>query len=71
MLEHVDTQWPQMADRLQEIEKVSEEGEASERQLASMVVSKVYYHLEEYNEALAFALESGELFHIHHTDKYT
>jgi len=60
-----------MADRLQEIEKVSAEGTEEERQMASMVVSKVYYHLEEYGEALGFALDSGSLFHPHHSDKYT
>lgn len=60
-----------MAERLEEIEKVSEEGEKEEREMASMVVSKVYYHLEEYGEALVFALESGGLFHVHNTDKYT
>jgi 26S proteasome regulatory subunit N2 len=32
------------------------------RQLAALIVSKVYYYLEEYNEALSFALSAGPAF---------
>lgn len=32
------------------------------RQLAALVVSKVYYYLEEYDEALSFALSAGPAF---------
>jgi 26S proteasome regulatory subunit N2 len=32
------------------------------RDLAALVVSKVYYHLGEYEEALSFALSAGQAF---------
>lgn len=35
-----------------------------ERQLASLVLAKVYYHLQEYDESMTFALNAGELFKL-------
>ena len=35
-----------------------------EHDLAAIVASKVYYHLEEYNESMAFALGAGKYFKI-------
>jgi 26S proteasome regulatory subunit N2 len=35
-----------------------------ERQLASLLASKVYYHLQEYNESMVFALGAGDLFDL-------
>lgn len=35
-----------------------------ERQLASLLAAKVYYHLQEYNESMVFALGAGKLFNI-------
>ena len=35
-----------------------------ERQLAALVLAKVYYHLQEYNESMAFALGAGDLFQL-------
>ena len=32
------------------------------KELAALVASKVYYHLGEYDDALAFALGAGKLF---------
>jgi 26S proteasome regulatory subunit N2 len=42
----------------------------SERELAALVVSKVYYHLGEYNESMAFALSAGKLFNIDRPGEY-
>ena len=39
-----------------------EEESFSNRELAALVASKVYYHLGEYEEALTFALGAGKLF---------
>jgi 26S proteasome regulatory subunit N2 len=33
-----------------------------QRQLAALVLAKVYYHLQEYNESMKFALAAGDLF---------
>lgn len=35
-----------------------------ERRLAALVLAKVYYHLQEYNESMTFALGAGELFKL-------
>jgi 26S proteasome regulatory subunit N2 len=35
-----------------------------ERQLASLVLAKVYYHLSAYNESMTFALGAGDLFEL-------
>lgn len=36
-----------------------------ERKLAALVLAKVYYHLQEYTESMAFALGAGDLFQLH------
>ena len=41
-----------------------------ERALAASVASKVFYHLEEYDEALRLALESGDKFDLNEKNKY-
>lgn len=38
--------------------------------LAASVGSKVFYHLEEYDDALRLALEAGDKFDIMHETKY-
>ena len=35
-----------------------------ERQLAALVLAKVYYHLQAYNESMTFALAAGDLFKL-------
>lgn len=35
-----------------------------ERELAALVASKVYYHLQEYNESMVFALGAGKLLNL-------
>jgi len=35
-----------------------------ERALAALVAAKIYYHLQEYDESMIFALGAGKLFDI-------
>lgn len=35
-----------------------------ERELAALLASKVYYHLQEYNESMVFALGAGKLLNL-------
>jgi len=35
-----------------------------ERELAALVAAKIYYHLQEYDESMVFALAAGKLFNI-------
>ncbi|KAJ1651970.1 proteasome regulatory particle base subunit [Dispira simplex] len=41
------------------------------RQLAALVLSKIYFNLGEYDEALNFALGAGDLFNLHENSLYT
>lgn len=41
-----------------------------ERQLASLVLAKVYYHLGQYDESMTFALGAGELFKLDHEGEF-
>lgn len=45
-------------------EALYEEESFPERELAALVVSKVYYQLQEYDESMRFALGAGKLFNI-------
>jgi len=67
----VDSHWHEISDFLAEIEALYEDEAFSERNLAASVISKVYYHLEEYSEAVDYALESGEYFSLNTRNQYT
>lgn len=41
-----------------------------ERQLASLVLAKVFYHLGEYDESMSFALGAGDLFRLDHEGEF-
>ncbi|RMZ79157.1 hypothetical protein DV738_g3530, partial [Chaetothyriales sp. CBS 135597] len=60
----VDLLWTEIADSVGEIEALYEDGSFAEHELAAIVAAKVYYHLEEYNESMAFALGAGKYFQI-------
>lgn len=45
-------------------EALYEDESFPERELAALVAAKVYYHLQEYNESMVFALGAGKLFKI-------
>lgn len=45
-------------------EALYEDEDFPERQLAALVLAKVYYHLQAYNESMVFALAAGDLFKL-------
>jgi 26S proteasome regulatory subunit N2 len=45
-------------------EALYEDETFAERGLAALVAAKVYYHLQEYNESMVFALGAGKLFNL-------
>jgi 26S proteasome regulatory subunit N2 len=45
-------------------EALSEDETFPERELAALLASKVYYHLQEYNESMVFALGAGRLLNL-------
>ncbi|PGG98296.1 hypothetical protein AJ80_09557 [Polytolypa hystricis UAMH7299] len=57
----VDLLWTEIAGSVGQIEALCEDESFPERELAALVASKVYYHLQEYNESMVFALQAGKL----------
>lgn len=51
-------------------EALYEDESFPERELAALVAAKVYYHLQEYNESMVFALGAGKLFKIDQSGEF-
>jgi len=68
--EVVDQFWHEIADYLTDIESLYEDAQFPGRELAALVASKVFYHLEEYGDALRLALGAGRLFDISQRTEY-
>ncbi|KYK57650.1 Armadillo-type fold protein [Drechmeria coniospora] len=60
----IDTVWTEVAGSLSQIEALFEDDSFPERQLAALVLAKVYYHLQAYNDSMVFALAAGDLFKL-------
>ncbi|KAK4121938.1 26S proteasome regulatory complex, non-ATPase subcomplex, Rpn2/Psmd1 subunit [Parathielavia appendiculata] len=60
----LDTVWTEVAGALSQIEALYEDESFPERQLAALVLAKVYFHLQAYNESMTFALAAGPLFKL-------
>ncbi|KAL7620115.1 proteasome regulatory particle base subunit [Parahypoxylon ruwenzoriense] len=60
----IDTVWFEVAGALGQIEALYEDETFPERKLAALVLAKVYYHLQAYDESMFFALAAGELFKL-------
>jgi len=68
--EVVDQFWHEVADYLTDIEQLYEDPNFPGRELAALVASKVFYHLEEYGDALRLALGAGSLFDLSERSEY-
>ncbi|OAQ77725.1 26S proteasome regulatory subunit Rpn2 [Purpureocillium lilacinum] len=60
----IDTVWTEVAGALSQIEALYEDDTFPERQLAALVLAKVYYHLQAYNDSMVYALAAGDLFKL-------
>ncbi len=60
----IDLLWTELAGHVGEIEALYEDETFPERELAALVAAKIYYHLQEYNESMVFALGAGKLFNL-------
>jgi 26S proteasome regulatory subunit N2 len=62
----VNSFWTEISDHLSSIEVVYENTDlpSETRKLAALLASKVYYHLDSLDDALTFALSSGDLFKV-------
>ncbi|KAI3384373.1 hypothetical protein SNEBB_010769 [Seison nebaliae] len=70
--EMVDTFWPEIVEEIPLLENLHGDRSFPNRQLASLVVSKLHFQLGFYDDALNFALGAGELFfHYEGTQYYS
>ncbi|KAI3679363.1 hypothetical protein L2E82_51412 [Cichorium intybus] len=58
----VEYNWPEISDSLPIIESLYEDEEFEQRELAALVLSKLFYYLDDPNESLSYALGAGNLF---------
>ncbi|XP_058102594.1 26S proteasome non-ATPase regulatory subunit 1 homolog A-like [Magnolia sinica] len=66
----VDLFWPEISTSVPAIESLYEDEEFDQRQLAALVVSKVFYYLGELNDSLSYALGAGPLFDVSEDSDY-
>jgi len=60
--EEMDSVWTEVSASIGQIEALYEDESFSHRQLAALVLAKVYYQLQEYDESMVFALGAGKHF---------
>lgn len=66
----VDHFWAEIAPAVPKIEELYEDEEFPSRDLAAVVASKVFYHLEELDDSLKYALGAGSLFDVEEDSEY-
>lgn len=66
----LDEFWAEIADAISKIEVLYEDPAFKARELAALVASKVYYHLNEYHDSMTFALGAGSLFDVGEKSEY-
>ncbi|CCD22467.1 proteasome regulatory particle base subunit RPN2 NDAI_0A03100 [Naumovozyma dairenensis CBS 421] len=68
--EVVDQLWPEVANEITDIESLYDDASFTDRKLAALIASKVYYNLGEYESAVKFALAAEEKFDIDEKSQY-
>ena len=66
----VDRFWTELADSLARLEELYEDETFQQRRLAALVVSKIYFYLGEFDEALSFALGAESLYDVDQRNEY-
>ena len=66
----VDQEWPEVSNDLPDIEALYDDLSFSNRKMAALVASKVYYNLGEYDSAVKYALAAEEYFNIDEKTQY-
>lgn len=67
---YVDYFWPEISTSVTIIESLYEDEGFDQRQLAALLVSKVFYYLGELNDSLSYALGAGPLFDVSEDSDY-
>jgi 26S proteasome regulatory subunit N2 len=66
----VDELWSEVANNILEIEELYEDETFTERKLAALIASKVYYNLGDFETAVKFALVADDEFNIEENTEY-
>lgn len=66
----VDYFWPEIADITSRLEHFALDATFPEHQLAALVLSKVFFHMEKWDESIRLALLAGPLFDIGSKDEF-
>ncbi len=67
----VDEYWAEISDYITNLESLFKSNELPEKQkLIALILSKIYYNLEDYDSAIEWALEAGEMFNILERSQY-
>ncbi|KAL0144616.1 armadillo-type protein [Mucor lusitanicus] len=66
----VDEFWAEISDSIAKIEILYEDASFTQRELAALVASKVYYNLGELDDSLTFALGAGQAFDLSESSEY-
>lgn len=69
--ELVDDYWAEISDSLKNLENLNKSNQIPEKKdLLALIISKIYYNLEDYDSAIEWALEAGTRFNIHENSQY-
>lgn len=66
----VHVHWPEIADKVDKLEQLYENESFKARELAALVVAKVYFQLGAIEESMNFALSAGNYFDITETTEF-
>ncbi|AMD19967.1 HCL184Cp [Eremothecium sinecaudum] len=66
----VDQLWSEVSNDITDIEALYEDNKFQDRNLAALVVSKIYYNLGEYQSAVKYALAAEGYFDVNEKSKY-
>ncbi|GAB2227852.1 hypothetical protein Droror1_Dr00009679 [Drosera rotundifolia] len=62
--------WPEISACIPQLETIYEDGESAHKPLSALLVSKIFYHLNEAEDSLKFALGAGSLFDVSEDSDY-
>lgn len=66
----VDVFWAEISEAVMKIEVLYEDSAFKHRELAALLVSRVYYHLGSFEDSLTYALGAGGLFNVNDASEY-
>ncbi|KAG7663111.1 RPN2 [[Candida] subhashii] len=68
--EVVDQLWAEIANNISDLEELFEDESFSKRQLAALIISKVYYNLGDFDASVKYSLSAGDEFNIEEQSQY-